>query len=93
MSVQRYSEGARPVDSIRSISVLPRLAAQLSTQHELPTRVGRLRPDPQLSDLINDVARVLQALIKSLERLPSPPYRAPVPPVSLSRSITVSLDP
>lgn len=60
-------------DYIRFLRIARGSVAELSTQHELALRVGRLRPDPQLSDLINEVARVLQALIKSLERLPSPP--------------------
>jgi hypothetical protein len=39
----------------------------LSTQVELAMDLGMLAPDPQLRDLVAEEARILQALIKSLE--------------------------
>jgi four helix bundle protein len=42
--------------------------AELSTQLELAARLRLLSNDPQLSELVNEEARILQGLIKSLER-------------------------
>jgi len=41
--------------------------AELSTQFEIAVRTQMMRPDVQLSDLIGESARILQALILSLE--------------------------
>jgi four helix bundle protein len=41
---------------------------EVSTELELAIRTGMLRPDPQLDDLISETGRVLQALIRALER-------------------------
>jgi four helix bundle protein len=43
--------------------------AELSTQRELAERLGLARPDPQLAELVNEEARILQALIRSLEHV------------------------
>ena len=41
---------------------------EVSTELELAVRTGLLRHDPQLDDLVDETGRILQALIRALER-------------------------
>jgi four helix bundle protein len=56
-------------DYLRYLHISRGSLADLSTQLELAVRLRFLPPDQQLTDLINEEARILQALIKSLQRL------------------------
>jgi four helix bundle protein len=60
---------ASRADYLRFLRVARGSLAELSTQLELAYRLGLLQPDAQLSDLVNEEARILQGLIKSLEQL------------------------
>ncbi|MEX2219852.1 MAG: four helix bundle protein [Phycisphaerales bacterium] len=63
-----HARASRP-DYIRFLRVARGSLAELSTQLELAVRLRHLDRDPQLSDLVDEQARILQGLIKSLERL------------------------
>ncbi len=54
-------------DFLRFLRMARGSVAEVGTQVELSTRLHLLEPDPQLHDLIAEVARILQALIRSLE--------------------------
>jgi four helix bundle protein len=55
------------LDYLKFLRVARGSIAELSTQVELACRLGLLRPNPQLSGLIDEEARILQALIRALE--------------------------
>ena len=63
-----HGRANRP-DYIRFLRMARASIDELSTQLELACRLGMLPPDPQLSDLVDEEARIVQALIRSLERL------------------------
>lgn len=54
-------------DFLRLLRIARGSVAEVSTQFELARRLNLLQQDPQLQDLIAEVARILQALIRSLE--------------------------
>ncbi len=54
-------------DYLRYLRVARGSLAELSTQLELAARLRLLPHDPQLSDLVDEEARILQALILALE--------------------------
>jgi four helix bundle protein len=54
-------------DYIRFLRTARGSVSEVSTQLELANRLRMLPPDQQLSDLVAEVARILQALIRSLE--------------------------
>jgi four helix bundle protein len=56
-------------DYIRHLRIARGSVAELGTQVELAVDLGMLRGDQQLVDLVAEEARILQALIRSLERL------------------------
>jgi len=56
-------------DYIRFLRTARGSLAELSTQLELAMDIQMLAPDQQLTDLVAEEARILQALIRSLERL------------------------
>jgi four helix bundle protein len=62
-----HARQSRP-DYIRFLRIARGSIAELSTQLELATDLEALSPDPQLSDLIDEAARILQGLIRSLEQ-------------------------
>jgi four helix bundle protein len=62
-----YARHSLP-DYIKHLRIARGSLAELSTQHELAVRVGLLRDDPALGDLIEEEGRILNALIRSLER-------------------------
>jgi four helix bundle protein len=55
-------------DYLRFLRIARGSVAEVSTHLELAERLGILRTDPQLRDLVAEEARILQALIRSLEQ-------------------------
>ena len=55
-------------DYIRFLRIARGSLAELSTQVELATRLRFIQPPPSLTDLLAETDRVLQGLIRSLER-------------------------
>jgi len=54
-------------DYLRFLRMARGSVAEVSTQLELAFRLRLISPDQQLSDLVGEVARILQALIRALE--------------------------
>ena len=61
-----HGRQARP-DYLRFLRMARGSLCELSTQLEIAYRAGLLAPDQQVTDLAAETARVLQALIRSLE--------------------------
>lgn len=53
-------------DYVKFLRIARGSVAELSTQIELAVRLRLAPADPQLSDLVNEEARILQALVRSL---------------------------
>ena len=62
-----YARQSR-VDYLRFLRIARGSLAELSTQVELSCRAGLMEENQVLSDLLNETDRVLQGLIRSLER-------------------------
>ena len=61
-----HARFSRP-DYLRFLRIARGSVAEVSTQLELACRLGLLSHDQPLSDLVNETARILQALIRALE--------------------------
>src|SRR2546430_10676423 len=55
-------------DYIKFLRMAPGSLAELSTQVEIAMELRLMQPTPELQDLLQEVDRVLQGLIRSLEQ-------------------------
>ena len=62
-----YARQSR-ADYIKFLRISRGSLAELLTQMELATSLGMIRPDEQVNALLNETDRVLQGLIRSLEK-------------------------
>jgi four helix bundle protein len=66
-------------DYIRFLRTARGSLAELSTQTEIALSLKMLPENPPLISLLQEVDRILQALIRSLEQKLKPPRKAPCP--------------
>lgn len=55
-------------DYLRFLRLSRGSLAELATQHEIATSMGMMKDDPLIQDLLDEVERILQGLIRSVKR-------------------------